>query len=237
MRKVCSITQLLFLILILGTSSATYAQSSIFNVPSTDVIPRKTFYLEADYLAHIASYENGGFHYAGPSLIYGVRKNLEIGLNAYYTRAAEPVSAELQPNAKWQFHNDEGRGIAAAVGGVMFIPISHRAAGNTRGMIYGTVSKQFKGTVSPRFTSGAYSFVGRVEDGETRAGLLLGYEQPLNRKISFVADWYSGRNSFGYAAAGFGVPLPKNNSLYFGYNFGNAGRGNNYFSLFYAHTF
>jgi len=213
------------------------AQSSIFNVPSTDVMPPHTLYVEADYIAHPASYGKGGFHYYGPSIIYGVRKNLEIGLNAYVTRSGEPSTFELQPNVKWQFYYNENKGIAAAVGGTLFVPLTHRAAFNPKAMIYTTVSKQIKKKFGPRITTGAYSFVGRMADGETRQGILLGFEQPLHRRLSFVADWYTGHNSYGYAAAGLGVTLSKKNALYFGYSFGNKGRGNNWLGIFYGHTF
>jgi hypothetical protein len=213
------------------------AQSSIFNVPSTDVMPPHMLYVEADYIAHPASYENGGFQYFGPSIIYGLRKNLEIGLNIYVTRSDEPGTAELQPNVKWQFYNDESKGIAAAVGGMLFVPLTHRAGFNPKAMVYATVSKQIKKKFGPRVTSGAYSFIGRMADGETRSGMLLGFEQPLHRKLSFVADWYTGHNSYGYAAAGLGLTLPKKNALYVGYSFGNKGRGNNWLGIFCGHTF
>jgi len=213
------------------------AQSSIFNVPSTDVMPPHTLYVEADYIAHPASYEKGGFHYYGPSIIYGVRKNLEIGLNIYVTRSGEPATAELQPNVKWQFYNNETKGIAAAVGGMLFVPLTHRPGTNLKAMMYATVSKQIKKKFGPRITAGAYSFAGPMADGETRGGLLLGLEQPINHTLSFVSDWYTGHNAYGYAAAGFGIALPKKNALYLGYSFGNRGRGNNWLGIFYGHTF
>jgi hypothetical protein len=213
------------------------AQSSIFSVPSTDVLPPHTLYVEADYIAHPATYEKGGFHYFGPSIIYGVRRNLEIGLNAYMTRSGEPESAELQPNIKWQFYDNERTGIAVATGGMLFVPLTRRAGTSPKAMIYVTVSKQMKTKFGPRITTGAYSFAGRMAAGETRRGMLLGFEQPLHRKLIFVTDWYSGHNAYGYVAAGLGLTLPKKNALYVGYSMGNQGRGNNWLGIFYGHTF
>ena len=74
-------------------------------------------------------------------------------------------------------------------------------------------------------------------DGGTKNGAILAYEQPLTGKLSFIADWYSGKNRFGYAAAGFGLTLTRRSSLYAGYNFGNSGRANNSLGLFYGYTF
>jgi hypothetical protein len=227
----------LLIILIAICQQNAQAQSAIFNVPTTDVLPPHEVYVEADYIAHPASYAKGGYHYFGPSIIYGVRKNLEIGVNLYFTRASEPQATELQPNAKWQFYNDERTGFAAAAGGVAIIPLTQRATTNTKALLYVTLSQQIKKKYGPRITAGAYSFVGRMEEGENRAGILLGYEQPVHSKLTFFSDWYSGNNSFGYAAAGIGITLPKEQFLYAGYSFGNQGRGNNWLGIFFGRTF
>ena len=226
------------LLLIATLAQNTRAQSAIFNVPTTDVLPAGELLVEADYITHPTSYETGGFQYFGPSLIYGVGKKMEVGLNFYYTRSSEPDAAELQPNFKWQFYNDEERGLAAAAGTVLFIPIKNRDTANTNALVYFTFSKQLKKErYRPRFTTGAYSFVGPLAEGETRAGVLLGYEQPLHDKLLFFADWFSGNNTFGYAASGLGITLPKESYLYAGYSFGSQGRGNNWLGVYLGHTF
>jgi hypothetical protein len=213
------------------------AQTSIFNVPTTDVLPPEKLYVEADYITKPVSYEKGGFHYFGPTIIYGARKDVEVGINFFYTKSADPDEAELQPNAKWNFYNNEDKGLAASIGGIVFIPLKNREGLSTKAMLYTNFSKQLNGKYGPRFTTGAYSFVGRMEEGETRRGVLLGYEQPLSSKVTFVTDWFSGYNVFGYAGAGLGVELPKDSYLFTGYSFGNRGRGNNWLGIFLARTF
>lgn len=215
----------------------TYAQTSIFNVPTTDVLAPQKLYVEADYFAHPAPYEKAGFQQFGPSIIYGVRKNFEVGLNVYYTRSSDPDAAEIQPNAKWQFYSNEDSGFAAAAGGILIIPLKNRATTNTNALLYLTLSKQIRAESGPTITTGAYGFVGRIEEGETRGGVLLGVEQPLHKRLTFVADWYSGNNSFGYAAAGIGIDLPRDSVLYAGYSFGNQGRGNNWLGIYFGRTF
>lgn len=79
--------------------------------------------------------------------------------------------------------------------------------------------------------------MGRMEEGETRVGILLGYEQPLPSKLTFFTDWYSGYNSFSYAAAGIGITLPRESYLYAGYSFGNQGRGNNWPGIYFGRIF
>jgi hypothetical protein len=51
--------------------------------------------------------------------------------------------------------------------------------------------------------------------------VLVGYEQPLSGKVSFVADWFSGKNSIGYFTPGISVTLPHSGLLNIGYSFGN----------------
>jgi hypothetical protein len=239
LKRCLNLTKLgLLIIVIVAAQQNTQAQSAIFNVPTTDVLPKHELYVEADYITHPASYAKGGYHSFGPSIVYGVGKKIEIGFNLYFTRAAEPEATELQPNAKWQIYNDEERsGFAAAVGGIAIIPLTERETTNTNALFYVALSQKIKKNFGPTFTTGAYSFVGRMEEGENRTGILLGYEQPVHNKLKFFADWYSGNNSFGYAAAGIEITFPKEHFLYAGYSFGNQGRGNNWLGIFFGRTF
>ena len=227
----------LLILLIVAAQEGVRAQSSIFNVPTTDTLPPQKFLVEADYIAHPAPYEKSGFQYFGPTIIYGLRKNVEVGFNAFYTLSSEPDALEIQPNAKWQFYNDEESGFAAAVGGILIIPLKNRETAKTKALLYANISKQIRGKYGPRLTSGAYTFVGPMAEEENRAGLLLGYEQPLHSKLTFVSDWYSGYNVFGYAAAGLGITLPRDSYLYTGYSFGNRGRGNNWLAIYFGRIF
>jgi hypothetical protein len=225
------------LLLTFACALSAQGQTSIFNVPTTDVLPPGKLYVEADYLTHPTSYDKEGFHYFGPTIVYGLGKDVEVGINFFYTKSADPDEAELQPNAKWNFYNNEERGLAASIGGIVFIPLKNRETTGTKAMLYANFSKQIKGTYGPRFTGGGYSFVGRMEEGETRRGVMLGYEQPLTSRVTFVTDWYSGYNVFGYVGTGLGVSLPKESYLFTGYSFGNRGRGNNWLGIFLSRTF
>lgn len=227
----------LLILLIASAQQTMRAQSRINDVPTTDTLPPQKLYVEADYIAHPAPYEKGGYQYFGPSIVYGVRKGVEVGLNVYYTLSSEPDALELQPNAKWQFYQDEESGFAAAVGGTLFVPLKNRATTNIKALVYANVSKRIRGNYGPRITNGVYSFIGPMAEDENRVGLLLGYEQPIHRKLSFLADWYSGYNSYGYATSGIGITLPKESYLYAGYSFGNRGRGNNWLGIYFGRTF
>ena len=118
------------------------AQSTIFNMPSTDVTAPKSFYYEADFVSRLAKVENGGFQTFGSRLVYGPSKKMEIGVNAFYTKAGDAeIPVELQPNVKYQFFTDERRGLAATVGGLAYLPINHRQGTDTFGLVYANFSK------------------------------------------------------------------------------------------------
>jgi len=213
------------------------AQSTIFDKPSTDVESPGKVYLELDFITHFASYADGGYQSFGPRVVVGLPGKTEIGINGFYTRAKPGEPIQIEPNFKWQFYSDETRGLAAAAGVLVSIPVTRRKEGTTTAMFYAVGSKTFEGRFGPRFTVGGYSLAGWLEDGTTKHGVLLGYEQPVTKRISFLADWASGNNDYGYVVAGTGITLSTKDSFYAGYNFGNHGRGNNSLGLYYGRSF
>jgi hypothetical protein len=213
------------------------AQSTVFNIPSTDIQARRRLYVEADFLAHVSSFENGGYQLYGPRLIYGLSKRTEVGINAYFVNTAPAEPIEIQPNFKVQLYRNEEKGLALATGAVAFIPVTHRSISSTRAMVYAVASKSLKGSFGPRFSLGSYGLIGSFEKGTSKKGLMLGYEQPVTRKLSLVIDWSTGNNDYGYVVAGAGLTLSPKSVLYVGYNIGNQGRGNNSLGIFYGHSF
>jgi hypothetical protein len=86
-------------------------------------------------------------------------------------------------------------------------------------------------------TGGAYQLIGAKADAGSKRGFLLGVEQPVHKHVTFVADWNTGKNRFGYAAAGFGLTLTKRSYLWSAYYFGNEGRANNSLGIYYGYSF
>lgn len=213
------------------------AQTTIYNVPSTDVLPEKLFYVEADFAAHLDKFSKGGFQTFGYRTVYGVRKNLEVGANFFYTRNGVTAPKEFQANVKWQAYKNEKHGFAVSTGAVVFVPLNKAAGRRTFSMFYSNASKIIKDTNGTRLTGGVYTVAGANRDFGTKTGAIIGFEQPLKPRLSFTADWYSGKNRFGYSAAGFSYAVTKKQYLYSGYNFGNSGRANNFISVFYGYTF
>ena len=225
----------LFLLLVGAPDVA--AQSTIFDKPSADVQPARSVYLEADFITHFASYKDGGYQTYGPRVVVGLPGHTEVGVNVFYTRTSPGEPVELQPNFKWRFYSNEEHGLSLAAGFMIFVPVTRRSEGKTTGMVYLVGSKTLKRFKEPAFTFGGYTLVGPFDEGTDKQGIIVGYNQPLTDKLSFIADWASGNNDSGYGSAGTGIQLSRRQNIYAGYSFGNHGRGNNFLGVYYAYTF
>jgi len=200
------------------------AQSTIFNIPSTDTVSPKKTYLEFDFLPELPTPDGSSFQTYTPRVVIGLTPQLEVGANFSNTH----VSAEggggvtqsyIQPNAKFKFYANDDEGIAATAGVIGYFAANHRSDLSDFkdfAQIYGNVSKKFK--AGARITGGVWGSAGLTDN---KAGVLAGYEQPLSGKISFVADWFSGKNFWGYFTPGVSITLPHNGLLNIGYSIGN----------------
>ena len=220
-------------------ASMSRAQTTVMNAPSSDVVAAKRVYVEMDFITNYA-WARGDERFANylPRAVVGVGQNIEVGVNVSYTRVpggGEPL--ELQPNAKWQFYSNEEKGVAAAAGCMWFIPVTHRSGTDTFGQCYSVASKRFKGDYGPKFTGGAYTLIAASRDQGTRTGAIAAYEQPLANRLSFIVDWQSGDNRFGFISPALNVSTPRNGNLSAGYAIANRGRGRNWLFLFYGQQF
>jgi hypothetical protein len=211
------------ILLIIGGNQGALAQS-----PSTDVVPYKKAFLEFDFASHLEERKRGGYQVYLPRTRFGVSKNTEAGVNLAFARmpwANQPL--EIQPNVKTRFYSNETKGVAAAAGAIFYIPVTHRAGADSFALVYSMVSKKIPGAHGPRLNAGGYKLLGSAIGTGTRAGAMLAYEQPLTPRFSFVTDWFSGRNRFGYITPSVLAVLSRRSLVYAGYSIGNQGRKNN----------
>lgn len=214
------------------------AQSTLLNIPSTDVLSTKTVYLEADFITHFDKLSKGGFQSYGLRTVYGLHRKIEVGTNFFLTRSSSPKLNEFQANAKFKFFGNEKLGLSASAGTQVYVPIRNKTGLKTVSMFYTNASKSFEKFKGLRVTGGYYRIVGESKlNFGSKQGALIGIEQHVFKKLTFLADWYSGKNRFGYSAAGFGLPVTKNQTIYAGYNFGNTGRANNSFAFYYGFNY
>jgi hypothetical protein len=221
------------------------AQSTIFNIPSTDTVAPHKGYFEFDYLPQLPPADVESWQIFTPRFIVGITPKLEVGVNfatAHYSDGGGNYSL-LQPNAKFKFYANDDSGLAATAGIVGYTATNHRddITDKDWGQVYGNVSKKFK--AGARITGGVWGSFGLTDDKggvlagyeqplsskvwgsfgltDDKGGVLAGYEQPLSSKVSFVADWFSGKNFWGYFTPGISVTLPHSSLLNIGYSIGN----------------
>jgi hypothetical protein len=238
-------------LLVVGVAHTARAQSTIFNIPSTDTVSNKKFYGEFDGLPQAPGPDEGArtFLY-NPRVVIGLPANVEAGVNfpTFHTGSSDfseaNTSAYIEPNAKVKVFSDDKMGWAATGGALFHTALNHREDQHSWGLIYGNVSKKVvSGKLGPRFTAGPYGVMVSDENfAGPRGGVLLGYEQPVQAKVSIVADWFSGKNYYGYFTPGVSITLPKNGLLNVGYSIGNDSwqdsnaTKNRYFFMYYGIT-
>src|SRR4051812_37794935 len=226
-----------FFAAVLSASQAA-AQSTISSAPSTDVVGSKQVYVEMDFISNFAWQRHSAFENYIPRLVVGFPKRIEAGVNISVTHVnggpVQPV--EVQPNVKWEFYHNERLGTAGAAGCILYAPIAHRTGTDTLGQCYAVGSKNFSGNLGPRFTGGAYTLIGAAS-ARSKHGAIVGYEQPLFNRFSFLVDWFSGENRFGYVSPGVSIATSKTMALTTGYAIANHGRGNNAFFVYYGKQF
>src|SRR5215831_5755859 len=233
-----SVIRLLFLLasVCLIPIAAVRAQSTVMSVPSTDVVPARKVYGEMDFISNFAWQRHSAFENYIPRAVVGVAKGVEAGVNVSFTNVngapAQPI--EVQPNMKWQFYSDEKAGTALAIGCVLYAPLTHRGDTDTLAQCYEVASKQFNGSLGPRFHGGGFLLFGAGDNERTKGGALVGYEQRLLKRVTFIVDWFSGDNRFGYVSPGFSIKTTKGSALTGGYAIANHGRGKNALFLYYG---
>src|SRR6267143_442382 len=223
--------------LLCGVFSATYAQQTIFNVPSTDVLDKGKVYGELDATFKLTDSDAvNKFSSFVPRVVVGAGSNVEVGLNITGNIQPGADTTTLVPAIKWKPYQGKSNGVALVVGDHLFIPVRNRAY-NAGNYVYVEISKTFK--AGTRLTAGGYDFTRNVVASANRAGGQFGIEQPLNKKIALAADWFTGKHSAGYFTPGVVFKVGPKVTGYAGYSIGNqnAAHGNHFFLLEVGYNF
>src|ERR1043166_6548809 len=149
----------------------------------------------------------------------------------------EPDATTLVPTFKLKVYDGSKRGgVAVVLGGDLFLPVRRRAY-NAGSYVYAEVSKSFKS--GTRLTAGGYDFTRHVVADANRAGGQFGFEQPVSKKLTLAADYFTGKHSAGYFTPGASFKLGPKATAYAGYSIGNqnASRGNHFFLLELGYNF
>jgi hypothetical protein len=259
-KNVRVLSGLFVALLFVVTAQTTMAQSTIFNIPSTDTVDKGKGYVEFDYLPQVPGVDAVGPIPANrttlinPRLVVGGPHDTEFGVNfpTFHTSASQTPNcassncAYIEPNFKWKFYKNDDGGVAVDAGALLHTAINQRTGQDSWGLVYANFSKKVKtGNYGPRFTAGPYGVIDSspVTFVGPRGGVILGYEQPVQKRVSIVADWYSGKNYYGYFTPGVSITMPGNGLFNAGYSIGNnswqnsnAAR-NRFLFLYYGVTF
>ena len=244
MRKHARLLMTISVVLLVLCARPAMSQTTIFTVPTADTVAKGDVYIEVAYLP-----QNPNSHGVDkldvviPRIVVGIGGNMEVGANGPIERStfttiplinrpafqAVRSDAFLEPNMKWKFVSNSSLGLAASVGGKLTMPVRENAVDDMHALFYSNISRRVVvGAYGPRFTIGPYAVIpGRSYWEGTKAGAIVGLEQPIHPRASLVADWFSGKNDLGAFTPGVSFALPASSSLKVGYRFGNDSYGSN----------
>lgn len=195
---------------------------TIFNVPSADVTEKGHVFTQEEVQTTPWNTDTAMFSTTYGAL--GVGHNTELDTTLY--NVASPAnqnitvglgfkSAVLVPGLKEKFPERE---IKLTVGSQLLLGVEGNGVGNwTYAHLSGRVP-----VVNTRLTAGV-SYGGRQVFGQNTTSFIAGVEQPITKKFTALADWYSGQEHWsGYLIVGGSYALPKNTTVFMGYQIPNS---------------
>lgn len=195
-----------------------YAQETIFNVPSGDILQKGKAYSELD----IAYKHSDGSVGLTPRFVAGIGKNIELGLNVNGLTTADGLQTTLTPAIKWKPYSNEN-GWSFLLGDEFFVPIQNRTY-NAGNYLYVEFVKSWR--TQTRATFGSYYLTPSVVAAAQRAGGQFAIEQPVGKSFTVAADWYTGNHALGYVTPGVIVKFTEKLTWYLSYQIGNGGVAN-----------
>jgi len=201
-----------------------FGQETVFDVPSPDILDKGKVYFELDGTARPVD----PAYTFEPRVVVGVGHRIEAGLN--FIGLSEPSSGQgiIAPTVKWRLWDGGESGWSFFVGDDLFFPVRKRDY-NAGNYFYAEFAKVFhRGT---RIAFGGYDFTKNVVAPAQRAGGQFTFEQPINKRLTVAAEWYTGNHAAGYFNPGVIVKATSKLTLYGCYQIGNAGvtKGNHQF--------
>jgi len=193
-----------------------HAQQTVFDVPSADILDKGKVYGELDATARpvnpVATFT--------PRVVVGVGGQIEVGGNLDGPSTDTPFEPIISPTIKWRAWKDENSGWSFFLGDNLLIPVSHRTydAGN---YAYAFFSKRWKN--GTRLDLGGYDFTVHIVANANRAGGQFSLEQPISKRVTLAAEWYTGNHASGYVNPGAIFKLTSKLTLYTAYQIGNSG--------------
>jgi hypothetical protein len=199
-------------------------QETVFDVPSPDILDKGKIYGELDGTARpvnpVYTFE--------PRVVVGLGHGVEAGFN--FIGLSEPYSGQVivAPTVKWRLWNGGNSGWSFFAGDDIFFA-ARKADYDAGNYFYAEFAKVF--STGTRVGFGGYDFTKDLVAPAQRAGGQFTVEQPINKRLTAAAEWYTGNQAAGYVNPGVIVKATSKLTIYGCYQIGNAGvtRGNHQF--------
>lgn len=201
-----------------------FAVQTVFNVPSADVTEKGHVFLQQE--GQFRAW-NPDANFLGTTYMdYGIGHNTDVGVTLFNVAAPATQNITLGvgfksaipiPGLKEKFPEREFK---FTVGSMMLPSLEGQSVGNwTYAHLSGRVPK-----INTRLTAGV-SYGGRQAFGVNSTSFIAAVEQPVTKKLTLLTDWFSGSEHFaGFLITGASYSLPKNMTLYAGYQLPNSPR-------------
>jgi len=207
----------LLLLLVVFPVCGAYAQETVFDVPSADILDKGKVYGELDGTVRVVDDPYATFT---PRVVIGIGHGIEVGMNFNGLSAPALDELDISPTVKWQLWKSEHSGWSFYVGDDLLFPVRQRTY-NAGNYAYASFAKEWKdGT---RIGFGGFDFTRNVVANANRAGGQFTFEQRVNNRLTLAAEWYTGNTTVGYVNPGAIIKLSSKLTLYAAYQIGNAG--------------
>jgi len=199
-----------------------FAMQTVFNVPSADVTEKGHLFLQQE--AQFRGWNPDAFFNGTTYSAVGIGHNTEIDATLFNVGAPASNNISMGVGFKTAMPiaglNEKfpKREYKLTVGSNVLIGLEGNGVGNwTYAHLSGRVPK-----LNTRLTAGV-SYGTRQVFGVNSLCAVAAVEQPITKKVALLADWYSGSEHFaGFLIVGASYALPKNHTLYAGYQIPNS---------------
>jgi hypothetical protein len=217
-------------VLMMCKADTSPAQQTVFNVPTSDVLPSGKVYAELDISAKPVDPKFSSFV---PRIVVGAGGKVEVGLNVLGNIQPGPDATALSAAVKWKVYDGADNGWGIVVGNNLIVPVRNGSY-DLGTYSYTTIQKSFK--TGTRVGFGGYFFSRNVvAPNANRMGGQFTFEQPVTRKLNINADWFTGKHANGYVTFGTAYKMTNRLTGVAAYSIGNANaRDGNHYLYFEA---
>lgn len=211
---------LLLFLFIFFLSQSVQAQQTVFNVPNADATEKGVIFLQHESQFIPWSPQSWiGTHYSA----IGIGYNTELDMTLFNVAAPRTNNMTLGIGFKSAMpikYLDEifkERELKFTIGSEVLVSLQGNGVGNwTYFHFSGRLPK-----INTRLSAGL-SLSSRQVFGTDAIDFIAAIEQPINEKISLLADWYSSKDNYaGFLIMGCSYKLPKDTNIYLGFQIPN----------------